>query len=276
MSILNNTLLDKLDYDSKFEIVKQLVKQKPLIDKFKFLYEFNDPRLIAYFKDKFIIPVNISSFEDDLPLLNENMSLTRFISKHNFTLKDDFFIYWITDCYKKCDIPILEWWLYSGIYNDGNLNKSIDLVYVISKKRMDFDVDLSVNNLSLSNTVLPDLEVLEWFSRNNFKILGAFNLFVHYFLFYDLLSHSIWILNYIKKSSFYKNDLATLFQSTNELAFIFYDCAFHNNHRKFNWLLLSGFPFNQSIYDVIKSYAEVNETTHVLKFFDSYKQKLNI
>lgn len=282
MSLLDTSTLSKLDYDSKFEIIKQYIKQKPLIEKFKFLYEYNDKRLISYFKNKFIIPVNISSFEDDLPLLNENMSLTRFISKHNFTIKDDFFIYWITDCYKKCDIPILEWWLYSGIYDDGTLTKSIDLVYVISKKKNFYDEETTrISNFNLNNTVLPDIEVLEWYSRNNIKILGTVKIFTKYFTYNGLLKHSIWMFDYIKKSSKndvnLKNEFNKLFEDDNEeLPIIFYNCALNNNYTMFNWLILSGFPYNQFSYDLIKTYSELQNTTYILNFFDNYNKKNNI
>jgi hypothetical protein len=283
MSILNTSILDKLDYDSKFEIIKQLVIEKPsLIKKLKFLYEFNDPRLISYFKDKFIIPVNISSFDTVFSnfFVSPDMSLFQFISKHNFTLKNDFSIKKITDCYKKTDIPHLEWWLNTGIFDYSRdelyFNREIDLVRMVSKSRFSYFEDLSLfNNLILSDINVPDLEVLEWFSRNKFDILGAYNVFVYHFLYNNLNGHSMWMLYYIKKSknTITSASLAVFKLSVTTLAFLYIRMAFVNNHKLFNFLLINDFPFDREIDNIIKK--KLRSLNYSTQFFDKYNNFLN-
>lgn len=79
MSGLNLELLNKLDYDSKFEIIKQHVKQLSLIEKLKFLHNYKDERLTSYFRNKLIIPVNYLLMNDYFEDIDEDLPPSDYI-----------------------------------------------------------------------------------------------------------------------------------------------------------------------------------------------------
>lgn len=269
---MNKELLNKLDYDSKFEIIKQHVKQLPLIEKFKFLNEYDDKRLFSYFRNKFIIPINFNILDDYFDNI-DNIPISTFIYMNKFEKKTDFFVYDSYKCVKKCDIPILEWWLYTGFFEN---DRTMDLVYMISKQEFTKEYD---GILFIDSIILPDIEVLEWFSKNNIKIEGAFNIFINCFIHNGFLQHCIWMFNYFKKlkhTNEYNQKLLDIMKSPNILADMYYYILSVKNHYIFYWLISVGFDYNKDIYSIIKTTSLEEESYYVLEFLEKYNKSNNM
>lgn len=276
MSGLNLELLNKLDYDSKFEIIKQHVKQLSLIEKLKFLHNYKDERLTSYFRNKLIIPVNYLLMNDYFEDIDEDLPPSDYIYDKKINITTDMFIQPIYYCYRKCDIPILEWWLYAGLDTLTNPeNKKIDVIRLITQGRYDYN-DTRYYFMHISRLrVLPDIEVFEWYARNNIELEGILEFFLYISLHNNLLKHAIWCMKYIKSKK--KEQLTMILNDDNKISMIYFYIISYSRYTIFDLLLISGFPYNKTIYNLIKSHVEEEELTQMITSrLEPYNKKYNI
>jgi len=119
---------------------------------------------------------------------------------------------------------------------------------------------------------IPDIEIFEWYSRNNIKIVGLLFIF-KYCLVNGLLKHAIWILSYINKTNYEKPQLQSLIQNNEEIADIYHLIIRRHFKFMFDWLIINGFPYNKEIFDFIGSNVAEDLSFDVLEFFENYNKK---
>jgi hypothetical protein len=123
-------------------LIEAQFKNAKLVEKLILLDKFSE---LEKFKSSLIIPQNYSKVLD--------VNSQKIIEKHNIPIKTDLILKQDTLCKKISDIPILEWWLYSGLIDDPEY--SVEFDDLISKE--------------------TDIEIFEWWVRYNFKIVFTKN-----------------------------------------------------------------------------------------------------
>lgn len=126
----------------KMSLIEAKFRNSKLNEKLRLLD--NNPELEKYV-ETLIIPSNYEKVLD--------VESQRIIKKFNVPINQNLILKQDTLCKKISDIPILEWWLYSGLIDDPEY--SIDFDDLISKD--------------------TDIEIFEWWVRYNFKIIFTKN-----------------------------------------------------------------------------------------------------
>jgi len=300
MSVKNNYILlyyimfskDILKIKNEnFDYIKEFISNQPtLLRKLKLIYFLQDFNIYNYFKTKLKIPSNYLDIVGSIIISDDGYTFQNLIENMDISLSDNFFIKPWNHCISKYDIPILEWWVSSGLlpYFE-NLNLKTEFQYRMhdfSKKKIhvNFLIDFLESKIleSSDKSLSIDVQILDWYLKNNVKLY-----FPEFVLFWCLEYQKTNILNwwfnncyniYIiihpytkfdekKYISYIQNSFIDKYNSK----FIINQLFKYKKFKSFLFLLYNNIKIHIKLYDLLLFYSNDQQHVNLIEFLLSNK-----